>query len=375
MNELVFDAACRWLEGGADHDISAFDYLNGSMRVEADRVREIIDMMFASYPAVGKADLRSRLRSRQDEQHLGAFFELALHHLMTSNGCAVEIHPAVPGSTKNPDFLVMPPRGEPFYLEATLATGRTRAQDAANARLARALQTIDEVHAPEFHLHVSTRGTPAQPITGRRLRSQLDGWLSAGAPGTLRYEEHGAVLRFFAVPRSVTAKVPRRAISSRMLRPNRSTAPAIRASVQKKANRYGVPDHPYIVAVNALGGLFLDETDVFDALFGTEFTMARSDDLIEPARHSDGAFWNSGRARCTRVSAVLCFGQLDPWRIGTCRSWLIKHPGPLRPLDANTVSLLPGNRVELVGSEAHTITGPTLRAVFKQWRDWPEDPS
>jgi hypothetical protein len=111
---------------------------------------------------------------------------------------------------------------------------------------------------------------------------------------------------------------------------------------------------------------------VFDALFGTEFTMARSDGLLEPARRPDGAFRNSGRARCTRVSAVLCLGQLAPWRMGTCRSWHVLHPSPLRPLDPNAVSLLPGDRVELVGSEPQTIPGTTVRVAFDLWRDWPK---
>ena len=72
----------------------------------------------ALYPAVEAADLALRLRSRQDEQHRSAFFELLLYRLLLALGHRVlAVEPKLAHTWKSPDFLVA---GD-FYLEAVSA--------------------------------------------------------------------------------------------------------------------------------------------------------------------------------------------------------------------------------------------------------------
>jgi hypothetical protein len=121
----VFDDGPWDLPGGADHVVSHFDYLNSSGRVEAVRVRTVVEEMFSRYPPAGQDGLRHRLRSIDDNTHLSAFFELALHDLTLRAGCTVlEIEPDLKETSRSPDFLIETPQGQRFYLEATLATGR-----------------------------------------------------------------------------------------------------------------------------------------------------------------------------------------------------------------------------------------------------------
>jgi hypothetical protein len=47
------DIAVRTLEGGSDYVISAFDYLNESKRVEAERVRSLVEDFMSQYPESG----------------------------------------------------------------------------------------------------------------------------------------------------------------------------------------------------------------------------------------------------------------------------------------------------------------------------------
>jgi hypothetical protein len=99
---------------------SAYAYLDRSARPEADALRTLIEDWLELYPARDAPDLAMRLRSRQDDQHRSAFFELLLHRLLSALGhCVLAIEPKLAHSWKSPDFLVA---GD-FYLEAVSAQG------------------------------------------------------------------------------------------------------------------------------------------------------------------------------------------------------------------------------------------------------------
>ena len=74
--------------------------------------------------------------------------------------------------------------GERFDLEATLATGRSQAEEGADRSLREVLQAIDAVHSPDFFFNVHIRGTPSTPVSGRALKRRLEAWLQ-----TLNYNQ------------------------------------------------------------------------------------------------------------------------------------------------------------------------------------------
>ena len=102
------------------HKETAYAYLNRCARPEADEARARIEDWFSRYPAADAGELASRLRSRLDDQHCAAFFELLLHELLLSCGHRiVAIEPKLAHTWKSPDFLV----DGRFYLEAVRAAG------------------------------------------------------------------------------------------------------------------------------------------------------------------------------------------------------------------------------------------------------------
>jgi hypothetical protein len=233
------------------------------------RVRTVVEEMFSRYPAAAQDGLRHRLRSIDDNTHLSAFFELLLHDLILRAGCTVlDVEPDLEDTRRSPDFLIETPQGQRFYLEATLATGRSRSEEGAERRLREALQAVDSVHSPDFFLDLHISGTPTAPVSGRQIRRRLERWLrcldyeqvrriwdeDAGAICVFTYEQHGARFRISPVPRRLSrGSLQRsRAIGSRML-PAVSVQPQepIRNAILGKAPRYGQLDAPYMVAVNA----------------------------------------------------------------------------------------------------------------------------
>lgn len=384
----VFDDIDRDLVGGARGLISHFDYLNTSNRTEAAQVRALVDDLLTRYPIEHREDMRKRLRSIDDIGHLGAFFELAMHELLIRAGCRiVAVEPAVAGTKKVPDFLVETQTSARFYLEATLATGRSQADASAQKRLDQALKTIDAVPSPEFFLHLSTSGMPTAPITGKRLKAQLAGWLSAlnyetvaaawkaneaGVP-VFEYREHGARFRISPVPRQRSRGITSsRAIGSRML-PGGLVQPQapIRDAVVGKATRYGELDLPYIIAVNAMGD-YADAESAIDALFrspAVAFIDTGSRYEHRDTRAPDGAWMGRGGPVNTRVSAVLSTEKLTGWSVGQKRVRMLENPWAQKPLPPISLG------VDVWHAESDSLqheSGATLREIFGLPQGWPE---
>jgi hypothetical protein len=387
MTYVFDDIAAHLLDGGADHLISDFHYLNESNRLEAERVRSLVEDLMTRYPLPGRAELRARLRSRDDVTHQSAFFELAIHELILRAGCQASLHPTVPGTSKKPDFLVECPDGQTFYLEATLATGRSKEEEGAQKRLARALQTIDEVPSPDFFLSVRPRGVPNTPISGKRLKRELSQWLAgldhaaiaaamaSGAPEPLlTFEEHGLHLRFTAMPRGSTRGSSGRAIgvhwlAGGIIHPEEPIADAIRG----KAGRYGKLDLPYLIAVNALE-TYAREESAIDALFGSPavaVTMMSDGSYHDRhIRQPDGVLRGKSGPECTRVSAVLSVDRLSPWTIGQAKARLIINPWAQRSLNP---SVLPLPHILVEEERLRSNSGTSLSEVLGVWPGWPED--
>jgi hypothetical protein len=260
----IFDDFERVLLGGAGHLISAFDYLNESARSEANKVREAVEAYFARYPAAHQDGLRLRVRSRNNDAHHAAMFELLMHEMLLRSGCVIEaVEPDIAGTNNKPDFLVRDVGDNRFYLECVAPTGRAVAEAGAERRMDELLNAIDAVASPDFFLAVFTRGMPEQPVAVARLKRDIEQWLRGlnydAAPtawqegrGTLwEFEQthHGAEIRIEAVPRQRTrGEMGDRAIGAQMGDAQWvQDHVAIRDAVRRKAGKYGALERPYVV--------------------------------------------------------------------------------------------------------------------------------
>ncbi len=341
-----FDDCDRSGHEPANHLVGEFDYLNASGRTEAGRVRALLEQWLTHYPELSREDLVRRFRSRDDTQHRGAFFELFLHELVRGSGlCVNAIEPTLPNG-RAPDFLIQTNTQTEFYLEATLATGLTRADAGAQRRLREALQAIDDVDSPFFFLHLNSEGLPSAPVAVRRLRQAVqrfvDG-LDYGAARAafeagnetsqaFRHEEHGLVISIQAIPKN-TPQGGGRAIGGHMLAGGLiEPHVAIKSAVQHKAGHYGELDRPLIIAVNGLEE-YAGIDDALNAMFGTEAVAVSSNGQHRWVRNPDGA-WHDARGPIhTRCSAILFTNRLSPWSLGQRSAHLILNPWARNPID------------------------------------------
>ena len=297
---MIFDRGPKEFHGPKPRIMSNFDYLNASSRPEAERVRCLLEEWGLQYPLQGRAELISRLRSRNDVNHLSAVFELTLHELLRRSDTGITLHPNIPGASGRPDFLVHPTTGSPYYLEATLCF-ETTGYESGEKLLAQVYDILDRIDSPRFFIGIGSHGVPCAPLSARRLRKKLLQWLdyldesqlteawAQGETGSteLTHVEAGVRLVFTAIPKRIH-RSGTRAIGAHFPEARWSAvAETIKSRLLDKVGKYGRPKIPMVVAVNAFG-LSVDRDDVMDALFG------HVADLVEPRDTRGTTDANSG---------------------------------------------------------------------------------
>lgn len=375
----LFDDFPRSATDLPNHNETAFAYLNRSGRVEADRVRTLADIWFSHYPPTHRSALAARFRSSIDDHHRSAFYELFLHELVLNRGHkVVEIEPKLTHTLKSPDFLIAIAQGHRFYLEAALATGRSQGDAAAQARFNQALAAVDNTPSPAHFLDISPQGMPAAPISINKMKRALLQWINAlpqddtaiDTPPFV-YGQHGFRITVRPFPRR-NRQGAGRAIGVRHFPVQDVTVDQdIRAALEKKARRYGNLDHPYVVAVNALG-LFHREDEALDALFGTSHTtitqLPDGTFRTQEVRKPDGIWFGPQGPRRKGLSAVLLTEQIDPWNFAARRARLIRNPWSTAPLPPLSLGV---DEFHLVDHAFRRTDGAIMGRIFGLPDGWP----
>lgn len=388
----LFDSIERSDDSPAEYAEPAFRFLNRSARPVCDQIRKVLGDWFSSYPLEGQSDLYGRFRSDNNVQHRGAFFELLLHGLLIRLGCNVQLHPELGKSNeRRPDFLVDSPICGKFFVEAVLATDESDKEATARARMNQVYDALNRMNSPDFFIGMELTGEPVTPPSAKGIRSFLEENLARLNPDEVaallkdedfsvlprwRYEHDGWTIDFFPVPKSPNAR------GKSGIRPVGlhfsgiefvDSKGSIRQAILTKAGSYGNLDHPYVIAVNALGE-HVDEIDVREALFGTEQWTIQTSSSSEPAdpkmtRQPDGVWTSASGPRYTRVSAVLVTKRLLPWNIPRVDARLYHNPWAQQRCTCELTRLpqaVPeNNRMTL-------LEGTSLGALLGLSPEWPE---
>ena len=144
---------------------SDFVYLNRCAHPIPREARAELESWFSRYPEQDRSDLRGRFRSKMDNQHRAAMFELILHEFLIRQGCAVKVHPCLPMKTTRPDFL-MQDGDLSFYLEAK-ALGNDPFFNSKPER--EVIAMLEELHSPYFYLFVQKEGELSKSLNREKV--------------------------------------------------------------------------------------------------------------------------------------------------------------------------------------------------------------
>lgn len=328
----LFDDLPRTHEFPSGYSEPSFEYLNRSANEPIRKIREVLEDWFSRYPESDQVELRKRFRSRKEHNHSSALFELWLHEILFQLGCRVIVHPPLPHTDRKPDFLVKPPSGLDFYLEAIHTAGASDEETNAQARLNTLYDSLNYLKSPNFFIKIDVNGLPRTPVPGKEIRGVLERELSRLRPELIshfldshrldllphwKFEHDGLRITCSPIPkpRELRGLPGVRTLGIKTFGGIIDSEGPIKHAVIKKAGRYGVLNLPLVVAVNATD-VFLSDRDVLHALYGS-FHGWPDPELLTDRRGIWGAIENPN---WTRVSAALVTLKLRSEISSTCYS-------------------------------------------------------
>ena len=307
---MIFDEIAREGVEPSDQLIGKFDYLNTSARIEAGRIRELLEDWILRYPAQYRREIGADRRMREAIQAI--------------------------------DDVISPD----FFLD--LSTRGVPERPVAIKRLRRRVQEFVDELDYDAAVRAFQRNEQYGPI--------------------FQHEEHGARFRIRVVPKN-TRTEGGRAIGGRIL-PGGMVQPNlhIKSSIESKAGRYGNLEIPLIIAINALND-YANYNDAVNAVFGSDAVVIPENGPERWIRNRDGAWMGPGGPVYTRCSGVLFFRRLSPWSIAQRTPRLILNPWAQNPLITHPPNIQVGN---VEDEYLHWEQGLSLQQIFELTDGWPE---
>jgi len=173
----LFDDIEHKGEEGKPHSEADFPYLNRIDRIEARRIRNVLEDWFSRYPQEHQSNLRTRFRASEFQS---AFFELLLHEMLSHLDCNVTIHPELEDEEpKRPDFLVQSYKKAKFLLEATTTSDLSR-EEKANENIKNLIydKINEKLRSPDYFIIIEIRQSSKQTPSSSKAVSFLADQLS-----------------------------------------------------------------------------------------------------------------------------------------------------------------------------------------------------
>ena len=358
---------------------SSFEFLNRYAEPRARRVRMTLESWFGRYPGEHTYDLRQRFRSRQDTDHMGAFFELYMYTLLQRNGLNPKPHAAVPGSRGKVDFL-LGKAGQNMILECIAAHRHIHDEKYSDVRQ-RLIEAIDRRidPVPATLMIEVTSGSAATPSV-KRIAHDISQWLwikqqSKGLDErTFVVDQWHFRVQILAWDETSAGRNRRRNIEVQWYGVyDIDSIRALRSSLEKKAGKYGSTSLPYVIAVDSVLGFMheAEEADFLQALFGTERYGYDASGRAFSRRDKDGVLFGPDGPQHTSVSAVLSFSELSPFTIAKTEPVL--YVNPWADVECPT-DWWPGKTAEFVPAtdEIRYSKGRLVRTILGKSADWPD---
>ncbi len=316
----------RTHDGPADPGESFHSYIDRSVRPEAAQARDLCNLWFADYANDASKDELSRFlgdfRSKDDNQHYAAWFELLTHQILVRLGLYVTIHPELPGTNKSPDFEASS-NGSRVLVEATVVAPDKDVFAPSNYERD-AQEKFTQLEIANFTISiVRVKGTLTRHLKNKIIKRQFGRLVAGYDPDKvqLRIKEYGygalptehicfgdwqVWVRLNPLPAGKRAPRKARVAPWPQTEMYDRSVPNAKRKIREKRKCYGRTDDRLILAVNVHNrGGFNPEIDGRDVLFG-----------------KDG-IWNGS---CSRPAAVLFITNTNSYAVPSTEACLFVNP-------------------------------------------------
>lgn len=271
---------------------------------------------FSHIPREDQKELAGKLRSTDDRQFLGAYFEVVFHEFLLQRGYRVTIHPDIGQTSGRPDFLVS--NDNSFYLEVATrfhSPEIAKKENEAN----QFLRIIDSIPSP-YLISVQLYTWLPDGFDSKRARDALATQLNSLSFERLDeineyfYKEQGASIDYRIYQRKSGNWGPPIVATWGFPVMWSSGSDQIRSALSQKIKRYkGIKSLglPFVIALCSSGDWMIDQEALDSALYGkvqVTFFPGHPERGLESHRDLSGLLPptpGDPSGRNTRVSAVI----------------------------------------------------------------------
>ncbi|MVM30426.1 hypothetical protein GO755_10310 [Spirosoma sp. HMF4905] len=358
------------------HSESTYNFYNRAALTEFTEVRLRLEEWFTAYPDKDKAEFKRNL----EKDFSAAYYELFLFTLFVKNGFNVVVHPVMPNSSNKPDLLIRKNQFE-AYLEARVVH-EVSANETKNGNLKKRIyDKINELKSDYYvvTIHDLEILDMANPPSTNDINSFIQGVLAkANYESDLVTIRQGRSKCPYYTLESTTVKLVISLFPKAI--PGSNTGPligiyadegkaqmvnpakALTKALNEKAKRYGQPDKPFIIAINAMSSWVTYEEDYTIALFGSDSVKFDSTNRVYlSANGSEGFFINKQGHTHSRVSGVLFTKAYDSSIAGSTLVFY-HNPNASRPIEPTVLNV---TQKYLIEEQLHTIEGATTASLFE----------
>ena len=338
---------------------TTYSFYDRSSLEEFARLRRMLQRWVDRLPPVKQKDIVGRMRHqgsgswREQQNFYGAFFELFLHEFLNGTGGYTVVEPKIGNLT--PDFGVTETRQDGTQVHYVVEASDINFEGAkTDWKELRALDILDEIEAPDYHLMVQTKGSLATMPRKRDLMRPFEELVS-----NANYDDLSAIAelhssigdlmpkaefhhgdwtitgKLFPVPRENHPRkggfIPLEVSKVRDFR----EIEQIKKRLYEKAQRYRDVDNLIITLRSDSLGHSLGE-----ALFGHvtyAIDIPKDTSLPPQARRiqaPDGFWFNTEGLLNQNVIGVVEFHELHPRCVGAATAVFYSNPYSTKPLPA-----------------------------------------
>lgn len=309
---------------------SNYEYWDRSARPLAEFMRQQAENWSQNF--VLDSEFVSKFKSKRDDHHDAAVFELLTNQALTTAG--LEVVKLARSTSKIPDFQVIDKKsGQRIFIECTLSADSFDSR-ADKVRKDEILEVIEGLHHFPYFVNVEFRNISNNSISKAKLKSKIeemrsvcDGY-SSGDPkhSQVDFESNGWRLRLSLTRKNQSFK---RSLGFHTdpIRMIDGVSKLLNALSSKKASRYDIGNSPYVIMINTDDG-FAKEIDFSTALFGVSTNFPRQ----LPTASSRSFFVVDGKPVNKSVSAVIFCKDFHVFGLSVSDLKIWHNPFSINPL-------------------------------------------
>lgn len=325
--QKLFETNASTITGPKRGDISLYEYLSRSNRSEIKKLTDWWNEVFerCRLSGVRKLDISSRIKSKSEDNHTGALFELFVYEFFKTIGFKIVSGRKLKNGS--PDFIASDNGDTKFYLEATCIMD-VESKVSTKSLKENVIDAIRSVRSDKFRLLVNFRGAIERPPNKKKIRIALEKWLSSLDYNHIEKQysmrndicdiEHksfrvnGLVIGLHPLPKGLNQFSRGKDIiwgiggQAILVKTNKD----ICNKIKEKAKQCRGARLPVIIALNLLD-VTADLDDIWSGLFGelsfSVFHNKGKISSVEPFRRKKGAFILGNDVINTSITGVVIF--------------------------------------------------------------------